>query len=63
MTVFYRNKTFVVTTNPYSMTVFEQMRDGCTIKRTYGNPKDISAMDKADLLLARAVNNVAQRVK
>lgn len=63
MTVFYRNKTFVVTNNPYLMTVFEQTRDGRTIKRTYGDAHDISAQDRADLLLARALDNVRSRGK
>ena len=63
MTVFYRNKTFVVSNDPYVMTVFEQRRDGRIIKRTYGNPKDISAEDRADLFLARAVNNTMSRSK
>ena len=63
MTVFYRNKTFVVSNNPYLMTVFEQTKEGKTIKRTYANAKDISAEDKADLFLARAVKSFGAQEK
>lgn len=64
MTVFYRNKTFVVsTTKPYMITVFEQNKDGKTIKRTYANASEVSPEDRADLFLARAVNNIYQFVK
>jgi len=57
MTIYYRNKTFVISTNPYKLTVFEQSKDGKTTTRTYGNAMDLSAEDKYDLLLARAVDN------
>ncbi|MCR4918157.1 MAG: hypothetical protein K5912_04430 [Alphaproteobacteria bacterium] len=62
MTIFYGSKTFVIAEKPYTMTVFEQTKDGKTIKRIYNNPTDISVQDTVDLLLARAVYNTKSAV-
>jgi len=63
MIVYYRNKTFVISNNPYKLTVLEQSKDGKTVTRTYGNAGDLSVEDKYDLLLARAVDNSRSRSK
>lgn len=59
----YGRKTFIISTNPYSMRVIERTANDETIERTYTSPRDISPIDKRDLLLVRAVNNANQRTK
>ena len=59
----YGNKTFIISNNPYSMKVIERTPNDKTLERTYTSPRDISPIDKRDLLLVRAINNTRQRTK
>ena len=55
-----KNKTFVITTNPYMLMVIET-KDGKSSKRTYNHPDEIKGLDKTDFILARAISNSKSR--